>query len=187
MMRIDNLTHPAVEIQLPLNSERHHYVIPTDTTLFFWRALAPGTADRLAPTQTSQGKSQMDAEAELQEKVSWSVSLADQTVPLLRKEPYRNAGYRGMAWWAATESVELPAVLTVQFEITGAQPTVAGEPLVCWTDTGRQLPWNQPIESTISLHPPGDSPGDFETHRETLWQRHRVYAPVRETMTPAKK
>jgi len=181
MTRTDNLTHPAVEIHLPLDSESHHYVIPAETTLFLRGALAPGTAERLAPTRTPRGKSQMDVEADLREKVSWSVSLADQAVPLLRKAPHRNSGYRGVAWWAATGGVELPVDLTVQFETTGEQPTVAGEPLVCWTATGRRLPWNQSIESTVSLHPADDSADEFETHRETLWNRHRVYEPLRET------
>jgi len=180
MGKTESLTHPAVEIQLPLKSGPRQYVIPTETTLFLWQALGPGTANRLAPSDTTRGKAQMDVEAILEEQTSWEVSLDGQAVPLLRESPYRNSGYRGLAWWTAINSVELPADLTVQFETRGDRPAIDEEPLVCWTATGQRLSWNQPIESTITLQAPDNSPHDFETHRETLWNRHSVYKPRRE-------
>jgi len=180
MAKTESLTHPAVEIQLPIEAGCRQYVIPTETTLFLWQALGPGTANRLAPSGTTRGKAQMDVEAILEEQTSWAVSLDGQAVPLLRESPYRNSGYRGIAWWTAIDSVELPAELTVQFRTGGDQPTIDEVPLVCWTATGRRLSWNQVIESTITLQAPDNSARDFETHRETLWNRHSVYKPRRE-------
>ncbi len=176
MTRTDGLSYPSVEIKLPVDGAAHRCVIPTDTTLFCWRAIAPGIGDRLAPTDTSQGVTQMNREAHLRERISWSVSLDVEDIPLLDDTLYRNSGYRGVAWWAATDAVKLPATLTVRVE-TGEQPTVDTDPLVCWTDHGRRLPWNQHIESTVDLQPATDPVREFHTHHEELWNRHRVYEP----------
>jgi len=120
----------------------------------------------------------MNQEAQLRENISWSVSLDGQDIPLLDDTLYRNSGYRGIAWWIASDAVELPATLTVRVE-TGEQPTVDTDPLVCWTDSGQRLPWNQHIESTIDLQPTNDSSHEFDTHREKLWNEHQVYEPLR--------
>jgi len=172
------LSHPSVELKLPLDGMSHHCVIPTETPIFLWRAVAPGTTDRLAPVDTLHGREQVDRVAELRNKVTWSVSLDGRELSLLDESPYRNSGYRGIAWWIVNEAVELPAVIDIQFETTGKQPTVDGEPLVCWTDRGRRLQWNERIESTIHLQSPASSDYEFETHREKLWNRHRVYEPL---------
>lgn len=174
MTQIDGLSHPSVELKLPVDGADHRCVIPTDTTLFCWQAIAPGIGDRLAPADTPQGTTQMKREAQLRENISWSVSLDGQDIPLLDDTIYRNSGYRGVTWWTATDAVELPATLTIQVE-TSEQPIVDVDPMVCWTDTGRRLPWNQHIESTVYLQPPTDSGREFDTHREELWNRHRVY------------
>jgi hypothetical protein len=177
-METEHLSHPAVEIQLPLDGNSDQYVIPSETTLFFWRALAPGTEDRLAPPDTSRGSEQIVLEGKLWEKASWSISLDGETVPLLTDSVFRDAGYRGVAWWAATDVVELPAVLTVQFETRGEPPVIDGEPIVCWADNGRKIPWNTRIESEINLQPPSNSTTEFETHQENLWDRHLIYKPL---------
>lgn len=41
MTRTENLSHPSVELKLPLNRDSQTRVIPTETTLFFWGAIAP--------------------------------------------------------------------------------------------------------------------------------------------------
>jgi len=176
MTRTDGLSHPSVELKLPTDGADYRCVIPTDTTLFCWRAIAPGIGDRLAPTDTPQGKTQANREAQLRDQLTWSVSLDGQDIPLLDDTLYRNSGYRGVAWWIAIDAVELPATLSVRVE-TGEQPTVDTDPLVCWTDTGQRLSWNQHIQSTINLQPPTAPDREFDTHREDLWNRHRVYEP----------
>lgn len=177
MIRTENLSHPAVEIKLPFNSASQTCVIPTETTLFFWGAIAPGTYDKLAPADTQQGYSQMRAGEKAYNQISWSLSIDSETVPLLSKSEYRNSGYHGLAWWVAYDSVTLPAVVDVHFQITGEQPAVDGEPLVFWSETGTRIPWNESIKSTIHLQSTDNPDRGFSTHREQLWGKHLVYEP----------
>lgn len=177
MTRTENLSHPSVEIKLPFNNTSQTRVIPAETTLFFWDAIAPGTDDKLAPADTQRGYSQMRAGESIYDQISWSLSIDGETVPLLSDSPYRNSGYHGLAWWVAHDAVTLPAVVEVHFQVTGEQPTVDGEPLVFWTDTGARIPWNEPIESTIHLQSTGTHDSDFAMHREQLWDEHLVYEP----------
>jgi hypothetical protein len=174
MTQIDGLSHPPVELKLPVDGADHRCVIPTDMTLFCWQAIAPGIGDRLAPVDTPQGINQTNREVQLRENISWSVSIDGENIPLLDDTLYRNSGYRGVAWWTATDAFELPAELTIHIE-TGDQPTVDTDALVCWTDSGQRLPWSQHIESTVYLQPRTDPGHEFDTHREQLWNRHRVY------------
>lgn len=176
-MQTENLSHPAVEIKLPLNGTSHQYVIPPETTIFFWRALTPGTKDRLAPLDSTASSKQGSLEKKLRDQVSWSVSLNGEPIPLMT-ELYRDSGYRGLGWWSVTDAVELPAILTVRFETTGEPPTIDRKPVVCWTDDGRKIPWNGCVDSTIHLRSPTSPSHEFETHEEDLWNRHDVYKPT---------
>lgn len=173
----ENLSHPSVELKLPLNRASQTRVIPTKTTLFFWGAIAPGTSNRLAPADTQQGRNQIRAGKRLYDQISWSLSIDGDSVPLLSKAPYRNSSYHGLAWWIAHDAVTLPAVVDVHFHANGEQPTVGGEPLVLWSESGTRIPWNEPVESTIHLQPTDNSNRVFSTHREQLWDRHLVYKP----------
>ncbi len=178
-MQTERLSHPAVEIQLPLDGNSHQYVIPSDTTLFFWRALTPGTEARLAPLDSRRGSRQQSLESNLRDRVSWSVSLDGEPIHFMT-ELYRDSGYRGLGWWSVTDAVELPAVLTIEFETTGEPPTIDGNPIVCWTDDGQNIPWNRRVASTVHLRSPTNPSREFETAREALWNRHDVYQPVQE-------
>lgn len=177
MTRTENLSHPSVELKLPLNRANQACVVPTETTLFFWGAIAPGTSDKLAPADTPQGHSQISAGKRLYDQISWSISIDGETVPLLSKATYRNSGYYGLAWWVAHDAVPLPTTVDVHFQTTGEQPTVDGEPLVFWTESGTRIQWNEPIKSTIHLQPQDNPDREFSTHREQLWGRHLVYEP----------
>jgi len=178
-MKIENLSHPAVEVQLPLDGNSHQYIIPSDTTLFFWRALVPGARDRFIPPNSTEASKQRSLESKLRDQASWSISLDDEPISLMN-ELYRDSGYRGLSWWSATDAVELPAVLAVKFELTGDPPIMDGKPVVLWTDDGRKIPWGGCINSTIHLSSPTNQSHEFETHEEALWNRHRVYEPLRE-------
>lgn len=181
MTRTENLSHPAVEIKLPLNRTSRTRVIPAETTLFFWGAIAPGTYDKLAPADTPQGYNQMRAGKDLYDQISWSITIDGETIPLLSDSRYRDSGYHGLAWWVAHDPVTLPAVVDVHFQVTGEQPTVDGDPLVFWTQTGTRIPWNEPIESSVHLQSTDTVDRGFGTHREQLWGDHLVYEPRQET------
>lgn len=43
------MDHPSVELKLQFNGGTHRFESPQETTLFFWGAVAPETADRLIP------------------------------------------------------------------------------------------------------------------------------------------
>lgn len=177
MTRTENLSHPSVELKLPLNRDSQTRVIPTETTLFFWGAIAPGTSNKLAPADTPQGRSQIRAGKRLYDQISWSLSIDGETAPLLSKATYRNSGYHGLAWWTAHDAVTLPTTVNVHFQVTGERPAVDGEPLVFWSETGTRIPWGEPIKSTIHLQSTDDSDRGFSTHCEQLWGRHLVYEP----------
>ena len=181
MTRFENISHPSVELKLPFNRTSQTRVIPSETTLFFWGAIAPGTSDRLAPVDTHQGSSQISTGKRIYDQISWSLSIDGDTIPLLSKARYRNSGYHGLAWWIAHDDVTLPADIEVHFQATGEQPTIDGEPLVLWTESGTRIPWNEPIESTIHLQPTDTPNRDLATHREQLWNEHLVYAPQQGT------
>lgn len=177
MARTENLSHPSVELKLPLDRASQTRVIPTETTLFFWGAIAPGTSDKLAPADTQQGRNQIRAGKRLYDQISWSLSISGDNVPLLSKVTHRDSGYHGLAWWVAHDAVTLPATVDVYFQTTGEQPTVDGEPLVFWSESGTRIPWNESVESTIHLQSTDNPDRDFSTHREQLWGRHLVYEP----------
>jgi hypothetical protein len=177
MTRTENLSHPSAELKLPLNKASQVCVIPTKTTLFFWGAIAPGTSEKLAPADTPQGRSQISAGKRLYDQISWSISIDGEAVPLLSKATYRNSGYHGLAWWVAHDPVTLPTTVDVHFQTTGEQPTVDGEPLVLWSESGTRIPWNESVKSTIHLQPPDNHDRGFSTHGEQLWGQHLVYEP----------
>lgn len=177
MNRIDDLSHPAIELPLPLSGVAHEFEIPQETTLFFWTALAVGTPDRIPLTQSSLGNRLLDAGIKAQDKMSWSVSIDGEAVPLLADSYYRESGYTGLAWWTACKPVETPASVRVQFETKGEQPTDPRNQFVLWTNQGEPIPWESTIESTIELVPSDSPPSEFPTRKEPLWKRHTVYTP----------
>lgn len=170
------MDHPSVELKLPLDGETHRVEIPQATTLFFWGAVAPGTTDQFIPQRSDPGGSQRRAVQEISNRVSWGVSLTDETKPLL-DERYRKQGYNGRAWWIAWDPVGLPATMEIEFTSTGEPPTIDGTPIVLWTEQGETIPWGSTIESTVELVPSTKPTPQFPTHQEQLWNRHTVYAP----------
>ena len=109
--------------------------------------------------------------------MTWSVSIGDESVPLITDSFYRTDEYKGLAWWIAFDPIELPATVYVEFETTGEQPTVQGEPVVLWTEQGNMVPWGATIESTIELTPSESPASAFPAREESLWERHTVYRP----------
>ena len=177
MVRSENLDHPAVEVRLPPDGGMHQYVVPRDTTMFFWVALAVGTPGRLPQIQSSQGSHLFHKGAQAQGQMTWSVSIGDESVPLMTDSYYTSGEYKGLAWWIAFDSIQLPATVCVEFETTGEKLTIQDDPVVLWTEQCDMVPWGTTIESTIKLAP-SDSPASaFPTHRETLWDQHEVYRP----------
>ncbi|WP_141551616.1 hypothetical protein [Natrinema sp. CBA1119] len=119
----------------------------------------------------------MRAGKRIYDQISWSLSIDGEKVPLLQKSKYRNSGYHGLAWWIAHDPITLPAVVDVHFQTTGEQPTIGGEPLVLWSETGTRIPWNKSVKSTIHLRSADNPDRDFDTHHEQLWGNHLVYEP----------
>lgn len=176
MTQFDDLSHPAVELLLPLDGEAREMEIPRETTLFFWATLALGTQNRLPPVQSSLGNS-LFAMDEAQKKMSWSISIDGESLPTLADSSYREDGYKGLAWWTAREPIDLPASVCVRFKMEGEPPTHQGSQLVLWTKQGKSIPWGSVIESTIELVPSDSPSNEFPTHKESLWNRHIVYTP----------
>ncbi|AAG20972.1 Vng6347h (plasmid) [Halobacterium salinarum NRC-1] len=170
------MDHPSVELKLPLDGGTHRVEIPQETTLFFWGAVAPGTTDRLIPEEGDAVGSQHRVVQELSNYVSWRISLPDESKPLL-DERYRKQGYNGRAWWIARGPVSLPATAEIEFSISGAPPTIGGDPIVLWTEQGETIPWGSTIESTVELVPSAKPAPQFQTRQEQLWNRHTVYVP----------
>lgn len=168
-----DISHPGVEVRLPIDGETYRYEIPRETTLFLWRAIVPDRDDRIGPPQ-KPGGGQSQSCTELREQASLSISLAGETVSMIG-DIYRHGQYRGVAWWTAGEPVELPATLRVEFELTGEQPTIDSDPVIYWTDDGQRVPWGEKIESVVHLQAPSDP--EFKMHQEQLWDRHQVYTP----------
>jgi len=177
MTLVDELSHPAVALPLPLDGATHELEIPTGTTLFFWTTLAIGTPDRLPPTQSSIGRTLFSKGVKAREQMSWCVSIDGESVPLLDDSLYREYGYTGLAWWGACEPVQLPASVRIRFEAGEAPLTHRGTQCVLWTKQGRKIPWESASESTLKLTPSPVSPSEFPTHQEQLWERHTVYTP----------
>ncbi|WP_256393742.1 hypothetical protein [Natronoarchaeum rubrum] len=170
------MDHPSVELNLPLDGKTHSIEIPQETTLFFWNALVPGTADRLSPVESDQGYNQLCVARELVDLISWKITFPDDHKPLL-DEVYRRNGYRGCAWWIACDPIELPATIEVTFESIGECPTIEGKPVVLWTTDGEPIEWGTTIKSTIELVPSSTPASQFPTRQELLWNRHTVYVP----------
>ncbi|WP_084777800.1 hypothetical protein [Natrialba sp. SSL1] len=181
MVSIQNLGHPAVEIKLPLDNGTHQYGVPKDTTLFLWATVAVGTPECIPQIDSSLGHHLFRDGVEAQDQMNWSVSVGSESVPLLTDSYYRNSGYKGLAWWIAVDSVELPAAVDVEFETVGDQPTHQGDPITLWTEQGDMLSWGQTIESTIELNSSNSPARSFPTHQESLWEEHAVYRPQSNT------
>lgn len=178
MVRIKNLGHPAVEIKPPLDGERHRFEIPRDETLFFWTALTIGTADRLPRIRSPRGSRLFTAGVNARKRMSLTVAIDGERVPLIADSYYRTGDYKGLAWWLAIEPMELPASVCVRFETTGNQPMDRSDPIVLWTQQGERIRWGTTKESTIELVPSDRPTSDFQTRREDLWESHTVYQPV---------
>lgn len=176
-MGTEELSHPAVELPLPLDGATHRYEIPTETSLFCWDALAAGTQHRLPRTRTGQGARLFQTAVAAQDQMHWTIKRNGESFSLLTDSYFRKAGYKGVAWWTACASTELPVSLDVQFETTGPSPTQDGERVVLWSRNGERIPWGTTIKSTIRLHPSDADVEEFSTHREQLWERHQVYHP----------
>jgi len=175
MSRSDKLSHPAVELPLPLSGEAHEFEIPRETTLFFWTTLAVGTQERIPCSQSPLGARLFNAGIKAQERMSWSVLIDDEPVHLHDDSYYRKGGYTGLAWWKACESVENPVSVRVIFKTEGERPTNRENQSVLWSHKGERIPWGSTIKSTIELTL-SDSPAcEFPTRKEQLWKRHTVY------------
>ncbi len=176
------MDHPSVQLKLPLDGKAHSVEIPQETTLFFWGAVAPGTADRLCHRDSEQGYCQRQVTRDLSERASWTVSLPEEEKPLL-DEVYREEGYNGRAWWVACDPIALPTTVEVTFDSAGECPKIEGEPVVLWTENGESIEWGGTIESTIELVPSSTPATQFPTRQEHLWDRHTVYVPNWEPAT----
>lgn len=177
MTQVDELSHPAVELPLPLDGATHEMDVPRETALFFWTALAVGTPDRLPPVRSSLGNSLFNVSVKAQERMSWAVSVDGASIPLLADSYYREGGYTGLAWWTACEPVGLPVSVRIQFKAEGEIPTYHGDQIVLWTRDGRSIPWDSTIESALELTPSECSPSEFPTRKERLWKQRTVYTP----------
>lgn len=177
MTQSKNLDHPPVVLPLPLDGTTQELEIPQDTTLFFWTALAVGTPERIPSTQSPLGNRLFNTGVEAQNQMSWSVSIDGESVHLISDSYYREAGYIGLAWWAACDPIELPASVDVRFEVKGEQPTNQENQIVLWTIHGDSISLGATIESTIELVPSESPPEEFPTRKEQLWKRHTVYTP----------
>ncbi|WP_253738684.1 hypothetical protein [Halohasta salina] len=140
MSRVDAIDHPAVELKLPVDGGRHRLAVPRATTLFFWVTLAMGTPDRLPPIDSARGLQLFHAGLDADERLSWTVSIDGASLPLMDDTTFEAGGYKGLAWWTVRNPVDLPAVVEVEFETRGAQPTVDDEPVVAWSEQGEPIP-----------------------------------------------
>ncbi len=93
MVRSVNLDHPSVEIKLPLDGEMHQYAVPRDTTMFFWVTLAVGTPDPIPQIQSPQGSRLFNKGVQAQEQMTWSISIDNESVPLITDSYYRSGEY----------------------------------------------------------------------------------------------
>lgn len=177
MSRTEHIDHPAVEIELPVDRDRHQVEIPRDTTLFFWGTVAAGTSDRIPQIRSPRGSRLFATAVEAQDRISWSISIDGESVPLLSDSYYREGEYAGLARWIAVEPIELPASVSVRFETSGERPTDRGDPVVLWTEQGTRIPWGTTLESAIELVPSRSLPKEFPTRTEQLWEQHTVYVP----------
>ncbi|WP_226013238.1 hypothetical protein [Halomicrobium salinisoli] len=170
------MDHPAVELTIPFAGTHHRATIPRETTLFFWGAVAPGTTDQPPPGEDELRGDHLRALQDISRRVSCSVTLGDESKPLLG-ERYRTEGFTGKAWWIAWDPVELPATAAIEFTSTGEQPTIEGDDVFLWTEQGETIPWGATIERTIELVPSTRRAAQFPTRQDRLWNRHTVYVP----------
>jgi len=177
MVSIENLEHPAVELKLPLDDDTHERVIPGGTTLFFWTALAAGTADHIPRIRSKKGAELFDAVRDVQEQLSLTVSIDGESIPLLTDSLFRADSYQGLAWWIALDPVRLPTQIHVEFETSGPRPREQNDPLVLWTERGDSIQWGCTRTSTLELHSADIPATDFATKQEQLWGRQAVYVP----------
>lgn len=70
MVSIQNLSHPAVEIKLPLDGGVHQYGVPKDTTLFLWATVAVGTPERIPQIDSSLGGRLFHQGVEMQDRMT---------------------------------------------------------------------------------------------------------------------
>lgn len=177
MNQSEDLSHPAVELPLPLDGETREIEIPRETTLFFWTTLAVGTRERIPPIRSSLGSSLFDAGVDAQERMSWSVSIDGESVPLLTDSYYREGEYTGLAWWTAREPIDAPASVRIRFKTDGEQPTAGENRVTLWSPRGEPIPWGSTVESNVKLAPSDSSPSEFPTRKEQLWKQHTVFTP----------
>jgi len=85
-----------------------------------------------------------------------------------------------VGWWSVTDAVELPAVLEVEFETTGKPPTSNEQTSQLRTDQGRKIGWNESIKTTVELDSSKRAAHEFEMDCEDLWNKHRMYQPIRD-------
>jgi len=136
-----------------------------------------GTPERIPQIQSPHGSRLFNRGIEAKDQMTWSMSIDGESVPLLSDSYYRIEGYKGLAWWIAVSSAELPATVCVEFETNGDQPTVQGDPVVLWTEQGEMVPWGATIESTIELNTSDSPASTFPSRQESLWRQHTVYKP----------
>lgn len=177
MNQSEDLSHPAVELPLPLDGETREIEIPRETTLFFWTTLAVGTRECIPPIRSSLGSSLFNAGVEAQDRMSWSVSIDGESVSLLTDSYYREGGYTGLAWWTACEPIGAPASVRIRFKTDGEQPRAEENQVTLWSPQGEPVPWGSTIESNVELVPSASPPSEFSTGKEQLWERHTVFTP----------
>ncbi|SEW00846.1 hypothetical protein [Halobacterium jilantaiense] len=173
----DGLSHPAVELPLPLDDATHEFEVPPDTTLFFWTALAVGTPTRIPSTQSALGSQLFHETITAEDQLSCSLSIAGESIPLVADSVYRDGDYTAIARWIAHAPIEDPTSVHIRFTTTGPPPMKQVDDVVLWTKHGTPIPWGTSIETTVELTPADSPPHTFPTHEEQLWNRHTVYTP----------
>jgi len=178
MVNVSDISHPGVEFPLPFDGETERFLVPENTTLFFWAAIGLGTKDRIAPADTDRGARQHAALDAAKLRINISLSIDDESV-WLQENVYKMGGYRGSMWWIACLPETVPATVTATIETTGDRPTIDGDPAVIWTNNGDIVPWGTEVKSTLKLSPSSASASQFPMKQDNLWGRHSVYMPVR--------
>jgi len=179
MVNVLDISHPAVEFPLPFDGKAGWFLVPENTTLFFWGAVCLGTKDRIAPLDTERGSRQYGALEDAYSSITVSLSINDESI-WLEEGVYKMDGYRGRMWWVACVPEKLPASVNIEIETTGEGPLIDGIPAVLWTNNGDMVPWGTHVESTLEISPSSIPASQFPQRRESLWDRHTVCVPIRQ-------
>jgi len=86
MVHISDISHPGVEFPLPFDGETERFLVPENTTLFFWAAIGLGTKDRIASVDTDRGGRQYAALDAAKSRINISLSIEDESVWLRERK-----------------------------------------------------------------------------------------------------